>query len=324
MDKYKLLFLLGPTATGKTDLALKLAKKYNGELVAADSRQVYIGLDIGTGKMPSKKVKFKRQNHGWEINGIRIWMYDVVDLKTQYTVFDYGKDTRKVIKDILKRGKLPIIVGGTGLYLKVLTEDWSNLNIPINKKLRKELEKLSIEDLQKKLRSLSPGRWKKLNESDKQNPRRLLRSIEIESMYGYTQKSQKSILKSQNYNILKIGLKAPRQVLYKKSDFRVLSWFSNGIIDEVKKLVKRGIALARIKSLGLEYSLIADYLENRITEKDLREKIKFKIHGYIRRQITWFKKEEGIYWFDITDINYQTEIEKLISSWYHLGDDKTN
>src|SRR3989338_8125799 len=127
----KLLVILGPTATGKTDLAINLAKKFNGELIACDSRQVYKGLDIGTGKYPAQYKKLKKGEGFWEIDGIKIWMYDKVFLNIQYTVFDYVKDAEIVIKDILDRGKLPIVVGGTGLYLRALSEELHNLSVPI-------------------------------------------------------------------------------------------------------------------------------------------------------------------------------------------------
>lgn len=171
----KLLVILGPTATGKTDLALNLAKKFNGELMSCDSRQVYKGLDIGTGKLPGKEVSSrgrwasgpKRGEGFWEMGGIKVWMYDVAGPKTHYTVYDYNKRARKVIEDIIKRDKLPIIVGGTGLYLRALLEGLPNLKIPTDNKLRGKLEKLSLDELQKRLKSLSPAAFQKLTDSDK-------------------------------------------------------------------------------------------------------------------------------------------------------------
>ena len=146
----KLLVILGPTATGKTDLALQLAGKFQGELVACDSRQVYKGLDIGTGKEPREKGKVVKGKGFWEIDRAKIRMYDVADPKVQYTVADYVKEAAKAVEDISSRAKLPIIVGGTGFYLKALLLGLSNLSVPVDLKLRKQLEKLSVGELQEK------------------------------------------------------------------------------------------------------------------------------------------------------------------------------
>ncbi len=197
----KILVILGPTSTGKTDLAIKLAKKFNGEIISCDSRQVYKGLDIGTGKMPSEslEVKILKSAGFWLINGmseaptnaVKVWMYDVINPGKKYTAFDFAKDASRIIKEINLRGKLPVVVGGTGLYLKALLGDIPNLKVPINKKLREELTTLSLEKLQQKLKKLSLKKWNSLNNSDKNNPRRLLRSIEIISMNPYVEESQK-------------------------------------------------------------------------------------------------------------------------------------
>ncbi len=310
----KLLVILGPTATGKTDLALTLAKKFNGELVACDSRQVYQGLDIGTGKMPGEvegeEWKIKKNAGFWEINGVKIWLYDLVSLNKQYTVASYIKDAQKVIQDIHQRGKLPIVVGGTGLYLKALLDGIPNLTIPVDLKLRKQLAGLSKDQLQQKLINLSSKRWEKMNLSDRENPRRLLRAIELISMYGYIDKDLKSKPQHQRYDTLKIGLTAPREVLYKKVDLRVFDWINQGIIAEVDKLTDQGVSLDRFRDLGLEYRVIADYLDheqkfflnysgsaNKIEDQDqMVQIIQNQIHGYVRRQRTWFKKNQNIQW----------------------------
>lgn len=312
----KALVILGPTATGKTDLALKIAQKFYGEIIACDSRQVYSGLDIGTGKLPNEKVKVKKGQGFWEINNIQVWLYDVINPKKQYTVADYVKDAEAAIDKIETRGKLPIIVGGTGLYLKAATLGFSNLSLPIDKKLKGELMKLTLQELQNKLKSLSPTRWEKMNNSDRQNPRRLLRSIELFYMNPYMDtKEYKTSLS--RYNILKIGLTAPREVLYQKADLRVLDRIDQGMVKEAIRINKKGVSLKRMRSLGLEYGVLADYLEGKIKSKDdLVNCLQLKIHGYIRRQLTWFKKENNVNWFDIIDKNYLTKVEKLVAKWY--------
>lgn len=323
IDK-KILVILGPTATGKTDVALVLARKFNGELVSCDSRQVYQGLDIGTGKLPgSEKWKVKCGSKKWEVGGINIWMYDVVSFKKQYTVYDYVKDTDSVIAGILARRKLPIIVGGTGLYLKGLLYGFSNLGIPIDINLRKSLERLSLDDLQKKLQELSKDKWGKLNLSDQKNSRRLVRAIELElsprrSPYGHLRGGMKS------YDTLKIGLSAPREFLYKRIDERVISRIDQGMIEEAESLYKKGLSLKRMRQLGLEYGVLADYLDNKITKDDLIKIMQGKIHHYARRQITWFKKEKDVGWFDITIKDFAQEVEKKVAKWYYYFDDSEN
>ncbi|TSC86329.1 MAG: tRNA dimethylallyltransferase [Microgenomates group bacterium Gr01-1014_7] len=316
----KILVILGPTGTGKTDLALRLALLAQGELVSADSRQVYKGLDIGTGKMPNKlkienlKLKIKRGNGYWEIDGINIWMYDVADPKDQYNVARFVSQANKVIKNINIRGKLPILVGGTGLYIKALTEGLSNLSLPVNLSLRKKLNEFSKEDMQISLKKISPERWKKMNYSDRQNPRRLIRAIELSSV-------QKIKLTWPNYETLKIGLTAPREVLYKRVDERVVERINQGMIEEAKRLHKKGLSLKRMKQLGLEYGVLAKFLSGEIREikgdKGLIKIMQGEIHGFVRRQLTWFKREKDINWFDITQGNFATKVEKLVNGWYH-------
>ncbi|MBI2597285.1 tRNA (adenosine(37)-N6)-dimethylallyltransferase MiaA [Candidatus Daviesbacteria bacterium] len=321
----KLLIILGPTSTGKTDLALYLAKRFDGEVISCDSRQVYMGLDLGTGKMPNKQVcclrnkqlRVEKSKGRWEVEGVKIWQYDVVVPKKQYTVYDYIKDANKVIFGILNRRKLPIIAGGTGLYLKALLEGLPNLSIPIDQNLRKQLNDLKVKKLQQKLQDISPDKWNSLNISDRQNPRRLIRAIEI--MINSKLKCQNSKLqfKSQNYNTLKIGLITDREILYQRSDKHVVGRIKLGMIEESENLHKNGLSLDRMKQLGLEYGVLADYLEGRIqTQDELIKVLQLKIHDYIRRQMTWFKKEKDVNWFDITDLNYLNKIEKLVRSWY--------
>lgn len=323
----KLLIIAGSTSTGKTDLALTLAKKFNGELVSCDSRQVYTGLDLGTGKFPGGRWKiedgkWKKGKGFWEIDGIKIWMYDLISPKRQYTVYDYVKDAQKVIKDIIKRGKLPIIAGGSGLYLKALTEGLPNLAVPVDKKLRKQLEKLSLFKLQDKLQQISAVKWKQMNQSDKNNPRRLIRAIEIVESNHQGDQDDKVLLEivSTLSNQLIIGLTAPREVLYQRSDERLIKRIKQGMIKEAERLKEEGLSLKRMRQLGLEYGVLADYLTGDISKKELINKLQNKIHGFIRRQITWFKKERDIFWFDIEDKNFNEKVEKLVAKWYDKAD----
>ncbi len=302
----KILSIVGPTATGKTKVALKLAKIYNGELIACDSRQVYKGLDIGTGK-----------------DNAKAWMYDIADPDTQYTVYDYINDATKIVDDIQARGKLPIVVGGTGLYLKGLLEGIPTLSYALDEQLRKELENLSVEQLQKKIQLLSPIRFEKMNSSDQKNPRRLIRAIEVlmnpnmnRIMNDELSEARADALRTMDWDVLKIGLTAPREVLNSRIDQRLDSRIKEGLIDEGRRLLKDGVSLKRMRSLGLEYGVMADLLEGLISEQEFEEKLKVKIHQYAKRQLTWFKKDPLINWFDITGKSYVSDLEKLVSEWY--------
>ncbi len=325
----RILIILGPTSTGKTDLALQLAQKFNGELISCDSRQVYKGLDIGTGKQPSSKLKVKssklKKGKGyWEIDGIKVWMYDVISPKIQYNVASFIDDAGKVIKDIHKRGKLPILVGGTGLYLKAILYGLSNLSIPVDQKLRKELEQLTLSQLQEKLKHLSLEKWNSLNNSDNQNPRRLIRAIELVLSKPIKNRLKidclpagKAGLRIKNDDFLKIGLTSSTDFLYQRSDQRVISRIKQGMIDEAIKLHKQGLSFKRMKQLGLEYGVLADYLQDNIkSEEEFSKILQTKIHQFIKRQITWFKKGKDVNWFDMSTSHYLAKIEKLVSDWY--------
>lgn len=315
----KLLVILGPTATGKTDIAIDLSKKLMGEIVAADSRQVYRGLDLGTGKLPGKEVKFERGDGFWIVDGVKIYMYDVVIPTLRYHVAQYIRDANEVIKKIVKEKKLPIIVGGTGLYIKGLINGFSSLSIPEDSKLRKDLEKLEVEELVEKLIALSPTTYNKLNSSDKKNPRRIIRKIELLS----NTKNQKNIIDTpllEKFNILKIGLTAPREILNKRIDQRVEKRITQGMIVEARNILKTGIEISRMKEFGLEYGMLALYLEGKLSKEEFKEILKIKIHQYAKRQMTYFNTDETISWFDITEKDYQKKVENLVLDWYNKPD----
>ncbi|MDO8429038.1 MAG: tRNA (adenosine(37)-N6)-dimethylallyltransferase MiaA [Candidatus Daviesbacteria bacterium] len=313
----KILAILGPTATGKTDFGIYLAQKYNGEIVSCDSRQVYKGLDIGSGKMPNISSKFKIKNSKWEIDGIDIWMLDVADPKIQYSVKDYIDKASKVIEEIILRDKLPIVVGGTGLYFKALTEGLDYLDLPIDKSARKRYERFSLVKLQEKLKNSYPKKWRDLNNSERHNKRRLIRHLEILTMNPYKDKSSSPNSKPPSYDILKIGLTVPRPVLNSRIDDRLDARLNVGLLKEVEGLYKNGLSEDRLKSLGLEYGVLIDVVTQKISEKVAVDILKIKIHQFAKRQMTWFKKDQEIIWFDITSQDYQIKLENMVSSWYH-------
>lgn len=316
----KLLIITGPTATGKTDLAIQMAKKYNGELISCDSRQVYIGLDIGTGKLPGGNEHQIKKNLGsWEIDGVTIWLYDLVKPEVQFSVSDYVEQAKNRIEQITSQDKLPIIVGGTGHYLKGLLEGFENLGKPNNPELRKELNNLTVEELQKKMLTLSPSRISKMNDSDRQNPRRLIRAIEIALNKNNQPKTNQ--INWDDYSILKIGLSAPRPFLNQRIDQRVISRIGQGMITEAEQLRKNGLTLERMKELGLEYRYLAELLKEDLSKDQFIKTLQIKIHQYAKRQLTYLKRQtfgpREINWFDISILNWSAELDKKVHNWYH-------
>lgn len=319
-EKPKILVILGPTATGKTDLGLELAEKFKGELISCDSRQVYKELDLTSGKMPGKDSYFIKQDGAWIIDNIPVYMYDVAAINQVFTAFDYVTSAKPIIQRIVNSNKLPIIVGGTGLYLKALLEGLGDMNVPKNLELRQKLEELNLPEIQKMAEKKIPGKWVSLNNSDRNNKRRLIRYLEINHMYPYKNTDMDTQGLASHYHILKIGLDAPRPILYKGIDDRVISRINLGMVEEIEKLVGVGVDPGRLRELGLECRVIIDFLSGKISGKEeMIKTLQFKIHAFARRQQTWFKKEQGVNWFDITEPNFKNQVVKQVSEWYYLA-----
>lgn len=322
----KLLVILGPTATGKTDIGLKLASGLEGEIIACDSRQLYKGLDIGSGKEPGKQSIFQKGDGLWIIDGIKVWLYDIAEPSEQYTVWDYINAAAIKADEISREKKLPVVVGGSGLYLRTLLEGMDYSDLSGDKKFREELEAEDLEKLQKKLFSVSPAVFNSLNNSDRNNKRRLIRKIELLTPSLSTDsvlpaeaqdKSFKGI--GQDYDVLKIGISCPKEILDHRIDVRVDKRIRQGMIEEARLLHTNGnLSLIRMRQLGLEYGVLADFLEGKYAdEEEMAKVLKNKIHQFAKRQITWFKKEADVDWFDITDPEYLEKVEKRVSDWYN-------
>lgn len=281
MDKQKLLTVIGPTATGKSALAVLLAKKYNGEIIGADSRQVYRDLTIGTGKITKK-----------EMLGVRHHLLDVADPKKQFSVSEYVALAEKAIIEIIGRGKIPIVCGGTGFYIDTLLSNTKIPHVPPDKELRKRLEGRSASELYTMLTFLDKERSKSI---DAQNSRRLIRAIEIAKHFGAVPPLSPGESK---YNVLKIGLILPKEELRKKIRDRIFSRQKDGMIAEVKNLHTQGLSWKRMEALGLEYRYIARHLQKKLTETELFGKLETEIWRYSKRQITWFKRDKKIQWFN--------------------------
>jgi tRNA dimethylallyltransferase len=283
--KQKLIVILGPTATGKSDLAVRLAKKFGGEVVSADSRQVYKGLNLGTGKITKR-----------EMRGINHHLLDVTPPSRIFSVADYKKHADKAVADILENVRLPIIVGGTGFYIDTLVNDASLPSVPANKELRKRLSTKTPAQLFAMLKKKDPRR---AGEIDRSNPHRLIRALEIVETLGKVP-SQKKKTRGK-YEVLFIGLNFPADELKKRIRDRVIARMDKGMFAEAKRLHAQGLSYRRMRELGLEYRYLVDLLENRITKKDFVEQLSEATWKYAKRQMTWFKRNKEIAWLSPAD-----------------------
>jgi tRNA dimethylallyltransferase len=304
----KILLISGPTGSGKTKLALKLAAKFDGELISADSRQVYIGLDFGTNKFGKslKKWRYDKENKVWFYQDIPVYLFDQASPNLEFSVYDFVKLSRVYIKKIWQKDKLPIIVGGTGFYQHALIYPFESLGISANYKLRSRLEKLSTEELLNVLETKDYERFKKI---DRENRQRIIRAIEISE----SSEKPKSINKL-NFDYLWIGLTADRQIFYQKADIWVEDNLSK-IVLETKKMIKSGYKNTKPLS-GLIYKNTILHIYKKISKAKLAEILKFELHDYIRRQFTWFKKEKDIIWLNIKRPDFENQLENEIKKWY--------
>lgn len=332
----KLLVIVGPTATGKTNLALKISKKFNGEIVSADSRQVYIGLDIGAGKdINRNSVKIisnefpKYKNYtpvNYLISDVKVWGYDFSDPKQDFNVSDYLACASIIVEDIWRRGKLPTIVGGSGFYVKALLDGIESINIPPNSKLRGKLKKLNVDELFDILKKLDLKKVENLNNSDRKNPYRLIRAIEIVEYKknGLELKRSTNInKKGLNFdNLLVIGLSADKSYLFSKVKDRVEKRLKSGFEKEVQNLIKKGVDW-RFRSMhGLGYLQYKDFFEEKVNKNKFIENWIHEEQKYVKRQLTWFKKDKRIKWFDIDNPNLIEGVEKEVQNWYHEDEQK--
>lgn len=315
----KLLVICGPTSAGKTSLALKLAKKFDGEIVSADSRQVYRGMDIGTGKnLPiGAKIRYP-WFYKWgyyEVDGVKIWGYDLADPKGDFSVAQYIKFADGIIADIEKRNKLPILTGGTGLYIKGVVDRIPTVAIPRNESLREKLAGKSAAELYEMLSQIDSLKAGSLNFSDKRNPRRLIRAIEVATwMIDNRHRVPKSEKKA-SLDILFIGLTGPREVIEKTIDESVNLRNDSGIKDEIRKLLKGGVRWDSQAMMSMGYRQYRDFFEGGVGEEAVIDEWKREEKKYVKRQMTWFRKDKRINWFDISDRKCLEKVENLVKRW---------
>lgn len=301
--KKQIIVILGPTASGKSNLAVKLAQEIGGEIISADSRQVYKGMNVGTGKILKKEMK-KIPHH----------LLDIKDPKKQFTVVEFKKLTEKKIEEILKRNKIPIICGGTGFYIDAIVNDVNFTQVGPDKKLRKELEKKSAEELFKMLKKLDSARSKNI---DSKNKRRLIRAIEIGKAQMNADKNKLSPYSLQlgdkrKYEFLQIGIKTDNTKLRELIHNRLIKRIKKGMINEVKKLHENGVGWKRLDDFGLEYRYVSRYLRRLLSKDEMIKQLETKIWQFSKRQKTWFKRNKNIRWFELKDYK---KIERKVKSF---------
>ena len=302
MPKEKVIVICGPTASGKTALSIELAKQINGEIVSADSMQIYKDMDIGTAK-PTQE----------EMQGIKHYLMDFVSPDERYSVADYKQDAKKAIREILKKGKVPIIVGGTGLYVDSLIYEIEYPNIEFDEKYREKLEKKveenGLEELYEKAKEIDIEAIKKISKNDK---KRILRILEIYHATGKN-KTEQEIESRKNeveFDYKVYALNWDREKLYERINKRVDIMLEQGLIEEVKNVYEKYNEFPTAMQ-GLGYKEVVEYLENKMSKEEMIEKIKQETRRYAKRQMTWFRKNKQTIWLNAED-EIQNNIEIIL------------
>ncbi len=300
--KNKVLFIVGPTAVGKTDLALDIAKKVNGELISSDSVQVFKGLDIVSGKdLPPEYTHYAGYYHSH--SGPSIHLLDVVNPTDPFSVEEFIKLARKSMQNIFERNRVPVVVGGSGLYVKALIDGLS-VRVEPNEQLRKELSELDTNQLQNMLRDLNKKQLDDMNESDKANPRRLIRKIELNKAKNNNDVTETNPA----HDYYMVGLKCDRELLKKRIDKRVENRIEHGAIDEVRKLFASYAELTQQVKDANGYKQLFSYLNGEIDYEEAMYRWKLSEYKHAKNQMTWFQKYGNVEWFDINDNNYRAKI----------------
>jgi tRNA dimethylallyltransferase len=286
--KYNLVTILGPTATGKTGVAANIAAKLNGEVISADSRQIYRGMDLGTGK----------DYADYFVDGIEIpsHLIDIEDAGVHYNVFRFQTDFIRVFNEIKSRGIFPVLCGGSGLYLEAVLKNYRLTEVPPNKELRKELEGKSLAELTEILKSLKPELH---NDTDVETDRRAIRAIEIEKFYAENQQLESEM---PEINSLNIGIDFDRELRRQRITTRLKQRLDEGMLDEVQKLLDSGLTPEQLIYYGLEYKYLTLHLTGQLTYSEMFRQLEIAIHQFAKRQMTWFrgmeKRGTKIHWIN--------------------------
>ncbi len=297
-DKPKIIIVLGPTSSGKSELAVKLSLKFNGEVVSADSRQVYRGMDIGSGKITPEEMK-----------GVPHHLLDVASPKRKFTVAQYKELSQKAIEKILKKKKTPVVCGGTAFYIAALVNGIVIPEVSPDWKLRKELERKNTEQLYKELKKKDPVRAKNI---DKRNKRRLIRAFEI---IKETKRPVPKIKTKPPYSPLYLGIKISQEELNKKIKKRLKKRLKLRMVEETKRIKDNGVSWKRIEGFGLEYRWTALYLQDKINYEEMKQGIIANTRKLSKRQMQWWKRDERINWVK----NYR-EAEALTKTFLWLSE----
>lgn len=300
VKKQKILVIVGPTASGKSALGVSLAKRLKGEIISADSRQVYKGLDIGTGKITKK-----------EMRGIPHHLLDIVSPKKTVTAQEFTEKARSAINAISKKARLPLVVGGTGFYIDSLLGRITLPDVPPNKKLRESLHKKNATALYTQLKKLDAKRAKAMSsQSERNNKVRLVRAIEIAKATTSTIKISRRRLDI--FDVLWIGISPEQKLLEKKIEKRLSARIKQGMIQEAKRLRKNHLSLKRMESLGLEYRSLARFLKGVISKEELEAELFRDIRRYAKKQRAYWKRNTDIMWFKPTDT---AKIRRKVTEW---------
>lgn len=314
----KVLSIVGPTAVGKTSLGLLLASKFNGEIISADAVQVYKGLDIISGKdlLEGAKPKFDSNLNTtvYDFNSIPVYLLDVVSPTYNFNVSDFLKSANPVLKFILNKNKRPIVVGGTGFYVNALFGEIETINMPRDDSLRNELNNKTTNELQEILKEKNIEKFNSMNNSDRNNPQRLVRAIEVVSYNGSLKVETTD---KEKYDVLFIGLKCERDELKKRIDKRIDERIKAGALEEAKGLFGQYEKLSSNVKTANGYRQLFEYLKGEISFENAVEKWRISEHRQAKNQMTWFNRDKRIIWFDIKDLNFKHKVEECVNSWYN-------
>lgn len=303
--KYNLITILGPTASGKTSIAAKVAHVLNGEVISADSRQVYRGMDLGTGKDYADYLVDGEQ--------IPYHLIDIVEAGYEYNVFEYQKDFLKVFEDISSRGKLPVMCGGSGLYLEAVLKNYKLIQVPINEELRKKLEGKSLDELTGILKEYKSELH---NITDVENEKRAVRAIEIEEYYLSHPEINTGMPEIKS---LVIGVEFDRQTRRKRITTRLRQRLREGMLDEVQQLLASGLTPEQLTYYGLEYKFMTQHLTGELSWQEMFDGLNVAIHQFAKRQMTWFRRMEKqgieIRWLD-GFMPLDEKVAKIVD-WYN-------
>ncbi len=318
----RVIIVCGPTASGKTNLAVSLAKRFNGELVSADSRQIYKCTDIlsgkdipsGAGAIPRKSVQYRDEEYAlvtYDIDTVPVWLYDVMTPDRQCSISLYQSLAQTVIGDIASRGKLPIIVGGAGLYINAIVRTPETINIPPNLIARDYRNTLTVEALQDDLAAISPDRLAMMNASDRQNPRRLIRAIEI-AQWQAEHKGEAP--ETRRFDCFWVGIRRPIDALSVRIRTRVKERWDAGAVGEVKRLKVLYHALPGAHLLG--FVPIMKYIDGEVSEAEAKDLWTKDEIAYAKRQMVWFRRQKDIRWYDAEEKGIERQVEKDVRQWY--------